>query len=496
VGETAQRALRHLGQTGNEKLFRRAVDTLQTQYASALADEHSLTVVRRSRLFRLLASLAVNCPHAAGSSAAAESSPSVDFLIEQAVNEIELCGQSAADEAAAAEIEALREAAEQLLVQIAAHHMPAVLKRLLSRLDGASMFQQQKAQAAARAAAQRSRAGTQWFADKDARPTGGDHRLVGILSAVEAVARGTPQISLHFKKVLAALLPVIGLATSPASREAWSRAMCACCEAVSAHDEELQASAAAAEVKDTSTRLAMLAGYDVVASSWSSSNDASVQRSAFLALAAMTSALPVEDRRERIPPVISKLCQILSSANCSLAVRVCAGDGALQAQMRTLIKSLCSVLDTALASSSSSDPPESAADDCSHVVASLAPAIMAAVAPIVCKPPNLLDKGALTAFNHSLECFRLLASVDAAAVADFLVCALAPDGKILSQKPGAQRGWGALAVLKHVHQDMGTLLHGLLCAALRHTASRLGKRAPKSPTRPGKEPSLRSKETC
>ncbi len=336
MGESAQRALRHLGQAGNEKLFRRAVNTLQTQYVTALADEHSLTVVCRSRLFRLLASLAGNCPHANGRGAP-ETSPSVDFLIEQAVNEIELCGQNDVDEAAAAEIEALREAAEQLLVQIASRHMPAVLKRLLSRLDGASMFQQQKAQAAARLS-QRSRASTQWFVDKDARPSGGDHRLVGILSAVEAVARGTPQISLHFKKVLAALLPVIGLASSAAAREAWSRAMCACCEAVSAHDQELEASAAAAEVKDTSTRLAMLAGYDVVASSWASSNDALVQQSAFLALAAMTSALPAEDRRERIPPVISKLCQILSSANGSLSVRVCAGDDALQAQVRAASK--------------------------------------------------------------------------------------------------------------------------------------------------------------
>ncbi len=137
--------------------------------------------------------------------------------------------------------------------------------------------------------------------------------------------------------------------------------------------------------------------------------------------------------------------------------------------MRTLVKSLCSVLDTALASRSSC-LPESAADDCSDVVASLAPAIMAAVAPIACQPPSLHDKGALAAFNHSLECFRLLASADAAAVAEFLTCALAPDGKISSQKPGANRCWGALAVLKHVHQDVGPLLDGLLCAALRHAA--------------------------
>ena len=50
VGESAQRALRHLGQAGNEKLFRRAVNTLQTQYATALADEHSVVVLNENVL--------------------------------------------------------------------------------------------------------------------------------------------------------------------------------------------------------------------------------------------------------------------------------------------------------------------------------------------------------------------------------------------------------------------------------------------------------------
>ena len=269
-----------------------------------------------------------------------------DYLIEQVVIDIESCEHSAAakDDAAAGAEElqelrtSLREAAEQLLVHISSHHMAAVLTRLLSRLDGASMFQQQKAQAAARFAL-RSRAGAQWFSDKDARPTGGDHRLVSVLSAVEAVAsrsKATQEFSKHFKKVLAALLPVIGLATSPASKEAWSRTMCACCDAVSAHDQELRASEQdGEEAGDSSTRLAMLAGYDVLASSWSSSTDARVQLSAFLALAAMTTSLPAEDRRQRVPTVITKLCQILTGVNSTMSVRVCLGDEALQEQVRT-----------------------------------------------------------------------------------------------------------------------------------------------------------------
>jgi len=224
---------------------------------------------RRAALFRLLSSVVGN--YTATPSVAGKDSGAVnvtDFLIEQVVNDIEW-EQRPADEEVAAELEALRESAEELLVQLASHHWEAVLTRLLARLDGASMFQQQKAQALARF---RSRPGTQWFAEKGATPR--DHRLIGILSAVEALARGRPeQLSKENKRILAAMLPVVGLATSPASKEAWSRAMCAYCEAVHAHNDELRAAAEScgaapahvATVCDASTRMAMLAAYDVVA---------------------------------------------------------------------------------------------------------------------------------------------------------------------------------------------------------------------------------------
>ena len=112
------------------------------------------------------------------------------------------------------------------------------------------------------------------------------------------------------------------------------------------------------------------------------------------------------------------------------------------------------MLDTALAASKDK-VPGSAAEDCSQVVASVAPTVMRAVLPIACRPPAVTDKTALTTFNRSLECFRLLAAAAPAAVADFLLCALQPDGKIPSQKAGSQRSWGSLALIKHVHAELG-----------------------------------------
>ena len=333
VGKSAQLALQRLGQSSNQKLVQRAVDML-SQHAKALAEERvANNVAQRAALFRLLSSVVGNyaAPPTAGAAAktgtrdAAAAVDVTDFLIEQVLNDIQW--ERAADDEAAAQLEALREAAEQLLVQLASHHIVPVLTRLLSRLDGASMFQQQKAQAAARF---RSRAGSQWFADKGAPR---DHRIIGILSAIEALARGKPELlSAHLRKVLAAMLPVIGLATSAASKEAWSRAMGAYCEAVQAHNEELRAcapgapEAAVAQTGDASTRMAMLAGYDVLAVSWTSDSDPVVQRASFLSLAAMSTLLPPEDLRVRLPKVVSKLCQMLAGVNNTMSVRVCVGD--------------------------------------------------------------------------------------------------------------------------------------------------------------------------
>ncbi len=345
VGSCAQLALQRLGQSSNQKLVQRAVDML-SQHAKALAEERvANTVAQRAALFRLLSSVVGNyaAPPTAGTAAqagarnAAAAVDVTDFLIEQVLNDIQW-EQSSADDEAAAQLEALREAAEQLLVQLASHHIVPVLTRLLSRLDGASMFQQQKAQAAARF---RSRAGSQWFADKGAPR---DHRIIGILSAIEALARGKPELlSAHLRKVLAAMLPVIGLATSAASKEAWSRAMGAYCEAVQAHNEELRAcapgapEAAEAQAGDASTRMAMLAGYDVLAVSWTASSDPAVQRASFLSLAAMSTLLPPADLRVRLPRVVAKLCQMLAGVNNTMSVRVCVGDG------HAFLKVLCIV---------------------------------------------------------------------------------------------------------------------------------------------------------
>jgi hypothetical protein len=313
------------------------------------------------------------------------------------------------------------------------------------------MFQQQKAQAAAR---RLTRPGAQWFAIRSSS----ENHLTGILSAIEAVARCKPeQLSPHSKKVLAAMLPVIGLATSSVSKEAWSRAMCALCEAMQAHNDELSAAVANAQGEslapdesrlgiDASTRMAMLAGYDVLAMSWTASTDAVVQRSSFISLAAMTALLPPEDLRSRIANVVSKLCSMLVAVNSCMSVRVCTGDGDLQAQASIFVKSLCSVIATACARSHDlsrhsiyllywyksqilTQRRSSAAQDCTQVLTSVAPQIMKAVLPLACRPPDVFDKRMLATFNNTLECVRLLASVDACCVADFLLSALALDGK-------------------------------------------------------------------
>jgi len=465
-------------------------------HAKALAEERvTNNVAQRAALFRLLSSVVGNyAPPSAGRCPAAESTGQslghfsnfenykaaqdavdvTDFLIEQVLNDIQW-EQNAGDDEVAAQQEALREAAEQLLVQLAAHHTVPVLTRLLSRLDGASMFQQQKAQAAARF---RSRAGAQWFADKGALQ---DHRLIGILSALEAIARGKPELlSAHLKKVLAAMLPVIGLATSAASKEAWSRAMGAYCEAVQSYNEELRACACAPEVEaqvgDASTRMAMLAGYDVLAVSWTASNDPAVQHASFLTLAAMSTLLPPEDLRVRLPKVVSKLCQMLAGVNTTMSVRVCVGDSALQAQARTFVKSLCSVIETALAKG---QLPGCAEEDCSQMVVMLAPEIMKAVLPLASRPPDVFDKSMLATFNDSLECFKMLATVDATLVADHLLSALTLDGKLIAKPKAsrdfAQRHWGALAVLTHLAGRVEGALAGcrssLVSSALLQAAS-------------------------
>ena len=176
VGKSAQHALQRLGQSSNQKLVQRAVDML-SQHAEALAEEPvANNVARRAALFRLLSSVVGNYKAAPPTGNGEDSGATVDvtdFLIEQVLNDIEW-DQSATDNETAAEKEALREAAEQLLVQLASHHLVPVLTRLLSRLDGASMFQQQKAQAAARF---RSRPGTQWVRHLRFPPLLDLHRL-------------------------------------------------------------------------------------------------------------------------------------------------------------------------------------------------------------------------------------------------------------------------------------------------------------------------------
>lgn len=124
VGRAAQLALERLGQSSNHKLVQRAVDLL-SQHAKILAEERVPdNVARRAALFRLLSSVVGNYvapPQVDGKEAAQHSGAKVvdvtDFLIEQVVNDIEW-EQSAADEDVAPELEALREAAEQLLVQV------------------------------------------------------------------------------------------------------------------------------------------------------------------------------------------------------------------------------------------------------------------------------------------------------------------------------------------------------------------------------------------
>lgn len=107
-------------------------------------------------------------------------------------------------------------------------------------------------------------------------------------------------------------------------------------------------------------------------------------------------------------------CQMLVGVNHTMSLRVCMGDGDLKAQAKIFVSSLCSLLDTARAKG---EVPNSAAEDCSSIIVTHAPEIMKAVLPLACHPPDVFDKCMLATFNHSLECFRLLASVDSRAVA-------------------------------------------------------------------------------
>jgi hypothetical protein len=132
---------------------------------------------------------------------------------------------------------------------------------------------------------------------------------------------------------------------------------------------------------------------------------------------------------------------------------VCVLDPVLQTQVKTYVTSLCTVLETALAKA---ELPDSAKEDCSQEVLTLAPTVMNAVLPLACRPPHMFDAGQVSAFKHSLECFRLLARVDASKVVAFLHAALCLDAhprpapRARSVSNHQQRQWGALAVLTHV----------------------------------------------
>ena len=464
VSASAQGALARLGQASNQTLVQRAVDML-SQHAKELAEqrERPNTLARRTALFRLLASIVRNQAPSAG--ARAGGVDVTDYVIEQVVNDLEW-EQGVGDEEE--DVESLRGAAEALLVQLAAHHMDAVLSRLLLRLDNACcLFQQQ--QGPAPGARSRLRPAMQWFAEKGAPA---DRRVAGLLAGIEALARGVPDVlAQHLKKVLAAMLPVISLSTSSSTKEAWSGAMCAYCEAVQAQNEEHRAAGrgALALAVDDSARMAMLAAFDVLALSWAASPDTVVQRCSFLSLAAMMCLLPPDDVRARLPQVISTLCQLLAVANTTMQVRVCLLDPALQRQLQALVRSLAAVL---LISLEDAALPCSAARDCSHVVLPMGLTIMRAVLPAASRPAALSDKVQVGIFNDALQCFRLLAEVDAQPVVALLLSALTLDGQAVARPKGAaemrQQQWGALALFAHLASRVPAALEASSSVVLTH----------------------------
>ncbi len=176
-----------------------------------------------------------------------------------------------------------------------------------------------------------------------------------------------------------------------------------------------------------------------------------MQRSAVLALAAMTCLLPTDELSSRFPRVITQLC--------SLVAGIVPAKGSSDRVHGATAKPLINSVHIVLHSAQEARCPNSA---------QLFPQVMAAAFSVVCYPPDHADKDSLHAHHDSLRCFELVAASDAGAVLAFLLGVM--DG-VQSDKKARQRTqpiqafdrskatWGVLVVLRHIVTRFSDALH-------------------------------------
>jgi hypothetical protein len=105
--------------------------------------------------------------------------------------------------------------------------------------------------------------------------------------------------------VLARLLPVMGLAVSSQTKEAWAACFAACTLAVRQQHRERAAAAGGGGAtgmrltdEDRALGMAVQAAHDVLGATWALSKDARLQAAGTHALAAMTCLLPRDNLME------------------------------------------------------------------------------------------------------------------------------------------------------------------------------------------------------
>jgi len=415
VSGSARRSLGKLAQAGSGDLARRAA-TMIAAHARALSRERKAGGVQcRAALYKVLASMFAD---SAGGFAVPEEVAceladlaTADLDADEAPPGMELEGGAAGD---------LRGAAVELLVQLARAHGEAVLARVLPRIEGATMFQQQQAQRSLRAAAAVAVGGAGGDAQVQAR-LGHALDAVAQIAAAQPEAVARPEV---FRRLLAAFLPCLATVVAPPAREAWAAAVCACCAALRERLLEQEAAAAAAEpggaraaglarsvaVGEPALAAALVAAYDVLESTWAGSREPRVVAAAFLSLAAIAALLPPAELAPRLPAVLGRLAHVLAAGGAA---------GGDEEQRSVLLRTLRSVLETGAAL-----PGAAGVASLQALLGDGAPAaglaVLSAAFPTVCAPPDVWRRAAAAARVDALAAMAALARALPGLVETFL----------------------------------------------------------------------------
>lgn len=451
VSESAGIALGVLGGRAEGKLVERAAEMI-AMHTKALSDAAIRGgMCHRAALYRVVKSVLSTSPTTPDGPAPSTISQEVaEHLAGLAVTDVLV---EPTRQETGKEVQELRESASAVLSQLASTHMSSVLLKLLPRLEVATMFEQQQAQ-------KQKLYGRRLAAEKaDSRQ---DH-FIRVLDMIQHLAKARKeQLGPHFKRVLSAMLPVMGVAVSNQTKQAWAGAMITCCEAVqyiwqeaeagASEKEKLDAGGLVGRERDQALEYAVQAAYDVVATTWTSNKDTGVQQAAFLSLAAMTCLMPTETLDERLSSVITKLCQLLQSLNVGGNPRDRGqghGTASLLLQAAALTNSLRSVAE--------------AATNRGQVLGQHSGEVLVAILPVACCPPDYLDRATQAAYKNALVLLEALARVDPVAVTEFLLSYIHPDRRARKQLVAepARLQWGCLSVLNHLARRVEKCMEGV-----------------------------------